>query len=177
MSRNQRVSRHKKRLNFPPNPSLNAYEIDHDLGFLLNEAKKQKIEIDQDIMMNYNTNRRRTKRRVTRKQINYKELEVSEEDMNEIKEICKRMGVELFDRALTVRLYGFNEHIEVYQDIFYWINNCDEKERNKKIDSLKTNKLRDIQVKLGSTGTVGVKLEMQAGIKQRLKFLASKYQY
>lgn len=164
-NRNFRSSRYKK-----PNPSLKPNQIDDDLDFLMQEAMKKNIEMDPDIFI---TNNKRKKQRKKRKII--KEPEIDEEEMKEIRGICDKLSINLQNKQLVVKLYGYKEHIDVYKDIFYWIDGCDKKKRNKLINDLKTNKLRDIQVKLASSGTIGVKLEMQSGIKHTLNILQSKY--
>ena len=162
-----------KRFNLEDIQCLNDDEIEEDLTYLLSEAAKNNITIIDDVLIFKKRNKRK-------RGANYrlsKEINVDDTEMKEIETICKEIGIDLDSnkhKALTVKLYNYPTHLKVYEFIRDLVIECDEMERDEKISELKSNALRDIQAKLRSAGTVGVKLQMATGIKHTLNFLAKK---
>eukprot|EP01084_Bolivina_argentea_P280263 479270_1 len=170
-----RSNKYNNKLIFPPQPCLTKAEIESDLMDIFNNAKEQNIEIPMDIL-NENDIMKIQREKCKKKTLKYKTgVTVSESDKIEISKICDKIGINIPEKALKVALYGYAEHLDVYLDIYHMINNCNINEQNNSINQLKSTKLRDVQVKLSSKGTIGRKNEMANGIKIKLKELTSKY--
>ncbi len=134
---------------------------------IINNAKSQNIEIPMNIL---NENNIMNGKKPKKKTLKYKTgVIVCEIDKIEIEKICNKIGINITEKALRVALYGYDNHPDVYLDIYEWINNCNIKEQSNNINELKSTKLRDVQVKLSSKGTIGQKREMANGIKIKLK--------
>jgi len=148
---------------------LNDDEIEMDLQYLWDKAKEVDIELPDDFIVS------NSKRQKKPKQRSIPVVATSDGDFKRIQSICSALGIDLLDRALSVRLYGYGGHLDVYNDIFKWTTNLDHKQQRDAVNELSSGKLRDIQVKLRSPGTVGRKQEMAKGIQQTLKTLTTKY--
>lgn len=175
--RNGRLTRSatSKRLHFVRSTdalesSLNDDEIEMDLQYLWDKAKEMDIDVPEDFMsMNANDRKKH-------KNPSIPSVVTSEEDMKRIRSICSVLDLDLPDKALKVRLYGYGQsHLDVYRDIFEWVTSVDEKQHRKIVNELSSGKLRDLQVKLRSPGQVGRKAEMAKGIQQTLRTLTARY--
>eukprot|EP00483_Globobulimina_turgida_P011271 UN11293 len=131
---------------------------------LMKKAKEQNIAISPPLMSI----------KQKKKSLKYRTgVAVNEDDKLEIEHICDKFGLNLEEKHLRVALYGYQNHLDVYKDISEWITEYHN--ANNTVSELKSGKLRDIQVKLSSHGTVGRKNEMAFGIREKLKQLTSKY--
>ena len=184
--RNGRLSRSAtcKRLHFVRSSdvlesSLNDDEIEMDLQYLWDQAKEMDVEVPDDFMsMNSkrpNVNERKLMLKKQRDR-SIPSVATSDDDLKRIRSICRTLDIDLPDRALKVRLYGYGQsHLDVYRDIFEWVTAVDQKQHKQIVNELNSSKLRDIQVKLRSPGQVGRKSEIAKGIQQTLKTLTAKY--
>ena len=94
----------------------------------------------------------------------------SKRNWNEMERICKKLGIEKGVHT-GVNLYGFDSHLEVYEDILRLYNIRNDDERDEAALEYGSGELRDIQCKLGSEGKVGRCEEMKIGICKKMKEL------
>eukprot|EP01084_Bolivina_argentea_P233318 393018_1 len=90
---------------------------------------------------------------------------VSDED--KMRNICDKLGIRK-GIHIGVNLYGFINHLTVYEEIYRLAQIENENQRNDIIKSYNSNKLRDIKSKIQSSGKTGKKNEMIHGICKKL---------
>merc|ERR1712087_542630 len=122
-----------------------------DLSYLMDKAMERgDIELPADFLVLSQRSNRNSFRPKRRRENPF--VATSDEDLLTIKSICNKLGIELVDRFLAVRLYGYPSHLAVYQDILQWVTTCDAEQQSQAIEGFSSGKLRDIQVKLRSAG-------------------------
>ena len=112
------------------------------------------------------------KRKKKAKNIN---LSVSEEDQHKICEIISELGLGE-DMNIGVRIYGYSDHLAVYEDLSNLVKNFDEEQQKNYLEQQSSMRLRDIKAKIRSTGRYSSKQEMMDGVCDKLKELNVYYQ-
>ncbi len=90
--------------------------------------------------------------------------------MEKMKCICTNLKIINKDGMphVNINLYGFESHVIVFEFIFSLAIVDDKKERDKEIETLSRNKMRDIKCKIGSPGAIGNIKSMKKGIMEKM---------
>eukprot|EP01084_Bolivina_argentea_P039931 73785_1 len=126
--------------------------------------------VNTNIQTGKNVNWRTTKTEILKQN----ETEIGLDDKKEMMDICVKLGIE-HGMDISTYVYGYEKHLDVYKDLLKWVQ-MDENERNKNVNELSSNQLRDIKMKIRSEGTTGRKNEMAKGVCESLKCLKMNYE-
>ena len=113
--------------------------------------------------------------------VEHTNLNLESEDLNvwsaedKMNKICSKLGI-TSGIHIGVKLYGFNQHLDVYEEIWRLTFIDDAQRRESDVRVLNTNRLRDIKCKIKSEGKTGKKKEMIEGVLKRLVEFREFYQ-
>eukprot|EP00483_Globobulimina_turgida_P009335 UN09354 len=92
-----------------------------------------------------------------------------------MREICTKLRI-VKGIHIGIKLYGFINHLHVYQEIFRLTKIENDNQRDYMVRAFNSNKLRDIKSKIQSEGKTGKKDEMIQGICKKLLEFKKYYQ-
>merc|ERR1712228_141186 len=154
----------------PPPPPIHHDEPYVDYHDYLEEDKPKRAHTTnhhQQLPMHHSNNNR----------VNVQESEdlnawSAEDKMNKI---FSKLGI-ISGIHIGVKLYGFNSHLDVYEEIWRLTFIDDVQLREHDVRILNTNRLRDIKCKIKSEGKTGKKKEMICGVVKKLDEFRKYYQ-